>query len=166
MYPSGTMGIFTLPARSSSYFCATRLTASIPRASLASQSSPGLASAASIAASPPDPSAPHLLGKQPPLTTCPLARPAEDTPRSNCSNVLRANHCWLSPKYSQLSLGSSQPCTVPTEAGTQPHGSQPPSPGPPWPLFRRSFCLCSISFGIVYRDCPSAILRPHIVFPI
>ena len=26
----------------------------------------------------------HLLGKQPPLTTCPLAPPAEDTPRSNC----------------------------------------------------------------------------------
>lgn len=50
----------------------------------ASQSSPGTASAASIAASPPDRSAPHLLGKQPPLTTCPLAPPAEDTPRSNC----------------------------------------------------------------------------------
>lgn len=32
----------------------------------------------------PGPSVPHLLGKQPPLTTCPLAPPAEDTPRSNC----------------------------------------------------------------------------------
>lgn len=32
----------------------------------------------------PSHSTPHLLGKQPPLTTCPLAPPAEDTPRSNC----------------------------------------------------------------------------------
>lgn len=36
--------------------------------------------------SPPHPAhaVPHSLGKQPPLTTCPPAPPAEDTPKSNC----------------------------------------------------------------------------------
>lgn len=137
----------------------------------ASQSSPGKARAASAAASPPDPLR-HSTGKtatldHPPAGPSCRRRLQEATVR----NVLRANHCWLSPKYFSCPLGLSQLL----HRGVDRVASQRQRlatrltasiPGASLASLRRSFCLCSISFGIVYRDCPGAILRPHIVFPI